>query len=204
MSVGLMLTACVSFGIATFAPGVMISSPTVAVVAMLALFAIAWGTQSAALRLGMAAGIAMFLLYATVMGVVLSYIWVAYSVSTIGSAFLLTGGVFGVMTVVGFVTKMNLSKIGPILGMCALGLFAASLINLFFASDTISWIITYAVVVVFTGLLLYYTQTLKRFAIENGENQEMAGRVAIVGALMLYIAFINIFISILRILGARK
>jgi FtsH-binding integral membrane protein len=204
MAVGLVLTACVSFGIANFAPGLMIGSPMVAVVAALALFAIGWATQKAALQISAAAGIGLFLLYATVMGVLMSFVWVAYEMATIGSAFLLTGGVFGITTIIGFVTKINLSKIGPILGMCALGLFGASIINVFFASDTLSWVITYAVVVIFTGLMIYYTQTLKVFAIQNAGNEEMAGRVAIVGALMLYVAFINLFLAILRILGSRR
>ena len=116
----------------------------------------------------------------------------------------LTGGVFLAMSILGMVIKMDLSKIHSILIMGALGLFIASFVNIFFASNAMSWAVTYGVVIIFTGLIATQTQQLKEFALANGENGEMAGRMAVVGALMLYVAFINLFMAILRILGSKK
>ena len=154
--------------------------------------------------MGLGAGIALFMLYATLIGFAIAPIWIVYKQATIGSAFLLTGGIFFVMSLIGFVTKIDLTKVGSIAAMIAIGLFVGSIVNYFIASSAISWFITYAVVIVFPILIAYQTQSLKEFALENGENGDLVNRMAIVGALTLYIAFLNIFLSLLRILGDRR
>jgi len=138
------------------------------------------------------------------MGLLLSAIFIVYPVQTIVAAFLMTGGLFGAMSVYGFVTKRDLTTMGSYLIMGALGLFAASLVNLFLASNALSWFITYAVLAVFIGITAYETQRLRNWAIQFEGNREMLTRIAIVGSLMLYISFINMFLSVLRILGSRK
>jgi FtsH-binding integral membrane protein len=88
--------------------------------------------------------------------------------------------------------------------MCVFGLFFASLVNLYLGSNGLSWIITYGVLAAFIGITAYQTQKLKNFAAEFGADSNMAPRIAIIGSLLLYIAFINMFLSILRILGDRR
>lgn len=127
-----------------------------------------------------------------------------YQQSTLGAAFLVTGGTFAVMSVIGMVTKIDLTRMGGILIMAAIGLFIASLANIFIASDALSWVITYAVVLVFVGLTAYYTQTLKGWALQFEGNPAMINRIAVVGSLLLYVAFINLFFAILRIMGSRR
>jgi FtsH-binding integral membrane protein len=206
MAVGLAVTATVAYLVAQSpaALSIIYGSRAGLAVGGLAAFAIAWGVQSMAMRISPAAATAMFLLYAAVIGALLSGIFLTYKLGTIGSAFVITGGVFGGMSVYGFVTKRDLTSMGSILIMCAWGLFLASLVNIFLASTVFSWFITYAVLAVFIGLTAYDTQKLREIALQLQGNPSMAARYAIVGSLHLYVDFINIFISILRILGSRR
>jgi len=203
MAVGLALTGVVSYLVATQFQQLLITSPWIALVAGLGAFALAWFTQSVALRISAAAGTALFLAYAGLIGVAIAGIWIVYGGSTIGVAFGLTAGIFAIMSGIGFITKMDLSRLGSVLGMIVLGLFAASLVNIFFASNGLSWIITYAIVIVFPILVAVETQQLKEFADQAGHDPVLAPRMAIVGSLILYISFINIFLAVLRIIGDR-
>jgi len=205
MFVGLMVTAVVGYGASTV-PVIArsMASPGIAITAALGMFALAWGAQSAAMRLGVAAGLSLFVLYAALMGVLTSYIYLVYTVDTLLGAFLVTGGVFGAMSVVGFVIKKDLSGIGRIAMMSVLGLFAASLFNVFFASNALSWFITYGVLIVFIIITAYKTQDLKNIASKFADNPELLNRAAVLGSIMLYITFINLFLAILRIMGSRK
>ena len=206
MAVGLAVTATVAWLVSQnrAALGFLYAGPGVIAVGALAAFAIAWGVQSAAERISPAVATVLFIVYAALIGALLSSIFVFYSLGTIGGAFLVTGGVFAGMSVYGFVTKRDLSSIGSVLVMCALGLFAASIVNLFMASTLLGWIITYAVLAVFVGITAYKTQQLREIAISLQGNPSAAARYAIVGSLQLYISFINLFVSILRILGNRR
>lgn len=204
MGIGLVWTAIASYICANTPSLRVMMSPGIMFGAMIGAFLLSLATQAVALRINAVAGMMLFMLYATLIGVMIAPIWIVYEQATIGAAFALTGGVFVAMSIVGMVTKMDLSKLHAILVMGAIGLFIASLVNVFMASNTLSWIVTYAVVIIFTGLIATQTQRLKEFAIENGENGVMAGRMAVIGALTLYIAFINLFLAILRIIGDRK
>ena len=205
MAVGLALTAVVGWFVAAsgLVPVLFQSSFTI-IALMLGAFAIAWSVQGAAMRMSPAAATGLFLLYAAVIGVMISYIFIVYSASTLVSAFVLTAGTFGGMSLYGFVTKRDLTGIGSYLIMAFWGLLLASVVNLFFASNAMSWVITYGILFVFIGLTAYHTQNLKNFAHENAHNPALASRMAIVGSLVLYVAFINLFLSILRILGDRR
>lgn len=204
MAVGLALTGLVSAGIVQFAPKMMVSSPMVALAAGIGAFLLAMAAQRVALQVGMLAGLGLFMAYATVIGIMIAPIWVLYKAETIGVAFLLTGGSFAIMSIIGFITKMDLSKIGAMAIMCAIGLFLASLVNIFLQSSMLGWIITYAVVAIFTIIAIWETQKLKNFAIENAHNSEASSRMAVFGAIVLYITFINLFMAILRILGGKR
>jgi FtsH-binding integral membrane protein len=166
-------------------------------------FAIAWYAQAQAGKLSANVATVLFLVYATIIGMLISGIFLVYSPKVLISAFLLTAGTFGGMSVYGFVTKRDLSRIGSILIMCVWGLIIASLVNfIFLNSGPLSWIITYGVLAVFIGLTAYETQMLKEIAHSVGDDPVMAPRFAIFGSLVLYISFINIFLSLLRILGS--
>lgn len=204
MAVGLAVTGVVAWAVA-HTPGTMqIIYANRGLYGLFALvaFAIAVGAQSAAMRLSAAAGLALFLLYATVIGALISGIFIIYPISTLVAAFVLTAGTFGGMSIYGFATKRDLTTIGSYLTMAVWGLILASVVNLFVANNALSWLITYAVLFVFIGLTAYHTQNLKNFAQQNVHNPALASRMAVIGSLILYIAFINLFLSILRILGS--
>lgn len=207
MAVGLAVTAAVAYFVSQSQVGLQIvygGGRGMAVVIALGMFAIAMGVQAAALRINANVATGLFLLYSALMGALLSGIFVIYKIKTIGAAFVITGGTFGVMSVYGFVTKRDLTAIGSFLVMCVIGLFLASLVNIFVASNALSWLITYAVLAVFIGITAYETQKLKVLGQRYGNDPAIAPRIAIIGSLLLYIAFINMFMSILRILGDRK
>lgn len=204
MCVGLAVTAAVAWGVAAYAPGLVFRGTGVTVAIFLGLAVLSFAIQAAAHKIGPGAATALFILYAAILGAALSYIFIIYRLSTIGAAFAITGGTFGVMSFIGFVTKRDLTRLGGILTMAAIGLFIASLVNLFMQSSAMSWVITYAVVIVFTGLVAYHTQMLREIAIANSGNPRALASHAIVGSLLLYVDFINIFVSILRIIGDRR
>lgn len=206
MAVGLALTAAVGW-LVSQSPAMLnmiYGSKFVLIATGLGMFAIAWATQSVALRISAAAGTALFLLYAALMGVFISYIFVVYKAGSLLSAFLVTGGVFGVMSVYGYVTKRDLTRIGTFAVMGMLGLFIASLVNVFFASTMIDWIITYAVLAFTIIIAAYKTQDLKNLAMEFEGQPDMLARISVVGSLVLYITFINMFLAVLRIMGSRR
>ena len=207
MAVGLAVTAAVAWFVSQSQVGLQMvygGGKGMLVAILLGMFAISWGVQSAAMRINANVATALFLLYSALMGALLSGIFVVYKMQTIGGAFLMTAGTFGAMSVYGFVTKRDLTGIGSILVMAAIGLFLASIVNIFLASNGLSWIITYAVLAVFIGITAYETQKLKVFASQFGSDPNMAPRIAIVGSLILYISFMYMFMSILRIMGDRR
>ncbi|HYH05241.1 MAG TPA: Bax inhibitor-1/YccA family protein, partial [Bacillota bacterium] len=128
----------------------------------------------------------------------------AYTAASITSTFLVTAGTFGAMSIYGFVTKRDLTSIGNFLGMALIGLVIASFVNLFFHNSTIYWITTYAGILIFVGLTAYDTQKIKNVQAENFEDEDQERKVSILGALTLYLDFINLFIYLLRILGRRR
>lgn len=154
-------------------------------------------------KLSGAALLALFLAFATIMGMSLSYIFVAYSIAAISNVFFITSVVFGIMAVAGYTTRTDLTKLGSILMIGLIGIVIASLVNLFLKSDTMSYVVSIIGVVVFTGLTAYDVQKLKRMG-ENVENgTEGAQKMALMGALSLYLDFVNLFLMLLRLLGRR-
>lgn len=146
----------------------------------------------------------MFILYSLLTGVSLSTIFLAYTESSIATTFLITAGTFGTMSVVGFVTKKDLSKLGGILFMALIGLIIATLVNIFLVSDTLGWIINYVGVLIFVGLTAYDTQKIKQMVREYGTDiNEQTQKMALMGSLSLYLDFINMFLYLLRIFGNR-
>lgn len=205
MCVGLAVTAASALLVSRSLAAVQImNSTSVIMIFFLAAFLIPWLVQKTALQMSAAAATVVFLVYAAFLGAVLSGIFLVYSLPSIGGAFFLTAGIFGAMSVYGFVTKKDLTSMGSFLTMAIVGLFIATIVNFFIASGPFSWLLTYLILGVFIVFTVYETQQLKQFAIKNQDNADLAGRMAIVGALILYIAFLNMFLSVLRIFGGNR
>ena len=146
---------------------------------------------------------AIFVLYSVLMGMSLSFIFLAYSSAVIVKTFLITAGMFGVMAVAGFTTKTDLTKFGRIMFMGLIGLIIATLVNLFTKSAMFDYVISFIGVLIFTGLTAFDVQKLKQIGATNlGENDTVT-KIAIWGALSLYLDFINLFLYLLRIFGSR-
>ena len=146
----------------------------------------------------------IFLAYAALNGVTLSLLFIIYTSSSIALTFLVTAGMFGLMSLYGYFTKKDLTTMGHIALMALFGLIIASLINLFLSNSGLYWITTYAGVLIFTVLIAYDAQKLKQLYV-LGQNT-VGGEVkeSIIGALTLYLDFINLFINLLRIFGKRR
>lgn len=146
----------------------------------------------------------LFWLYSLLMGLSLSSIFMVYTGESIARAFFITASTFGAASIYGYVTKKNLASWGSFLMMGVIGLVIASLVNLFFQSSAIVFAVSLLSVIIFTGLTAYDVQNLRKIYLLQGNNSEQMKKTAIIGALGLYINFINIFISILRFFGERK
>lgn len=148
----------------------------------------------------------LFLLYAFINGLTMTFIFFAYTQSTIWLAFGTTAALFGVLSVIGYTTKEDLSKWRGILMMGLVALIIGSVANLFFANSTVDWILTYAGLLLFIALTVYDTNRIKGMALAAaGRGQvDFVGKVGVLGALILYLDFINLFLRILRIFGRRR
>ncbi len=149
---------------------------------------------------------ALFFLYAGVNGFTLSIIFLVYRVGVIYQAFLATAVLFGAMTVVGLVTKIDLTRIGSYLIMGVIGLLVAMIVNLFLNSGPLDFVISAAGVLIFTGLTAYDTQRIQRIAQDPAlqADGELTTKVGIIAALRLYLDFINLFLFLLRLFGGRR
>ena len=149
---------------------------------------------------------ALFILYAMLNGVTLSFIFIAYTAASIASTFFVCAATFGVCSVYGMVTKKDLTSVGQFMFMGLIGIIIASVVNIFLRSPAMNMIISYIGVFVFVGLTAYDTQKLKHMALTQPEGLDpaVARKGAIMGALTLYLDFINMFLFLLRILGASR
>lgn len=148
--------------------------------------------------------VTLYISYALIMGISFSFILLAYTGASIFKTFAICSVMYGVMAVVGYTTKSDLSRMGSILMMALLGLIVASLINYFMHSETMEYIISFVGVVIFTGLTAYDVQKLKEIAMGNAYPGETMRKLVIMGALNLYLDFINLFLFLLRFFGDRR
>jgi FtsH-binding integral membrane protein len=155
-------------------------------------------------RLSFAALMGLFLAYSLVNGISLSVIFLIYSSAAISKVFFITAGLFATMAVVGYTTKTDLTKLGSILMMAVLGIVIASLVNYFLESAAFDYLISCVGVLVFTGLVAYDTQKVKRIGAGVEYGTATAGKLALMGALSLYLDFINLFLFLLRVFGGRR
>jgi FtsH-binding integral membrane protein len=146
----------------------------------------------------------LFIAYSIIMGISLSFIFLIYTSGSIYVTFGVSALMFGIMALVGYTTKTDLTRLGNILMMALIGMIIAGLVNFFMRSDTMSYIISFIGVIVFTGLTAYDVQKLKNIGNGVEYGSESASKLAVMGALNLYLDFINLFLSLLRMFGSRK
>ncbi len=155
-------------------------------------------------RLSFGALMGLFLAYSLVNGMSLSVIFLIYSSAAISKVFFITAGLFATMAAVGYTTKTDLTKLGSLLMMAVLGIVIASVVNYFLESAAFDYLISCVGVLVFTGLVAYDTQKVKRIGAGVEYGTAAAGKLALMGALSLYLDFINLFLFMLRVFGGRR
>lgn len=208
MTLGLLLTTGVSVAVYTI-PSLLalVLNPAILIGSIIAQLALVFALSLAFNRLSTGAATAMFFAYAALNGFTLSIIFLAYELGSIGLAFGTTALLFFVMTMIGLTTNIDLSKFGSFLMMAVIGLLIAMVVNIFLASGPLDFIISCAGVLIFTALTAYDTQKLHRMAADpaiQGEGVALVTKLSIMGALRLYLDFINLFLFILRIVGGRR
>lgn len=153
-------------------------------------------------------GAVLYLVFTALFGFMISTIFIVYRADSIWSAFLTTAAMFGVMSLIGYTTRLDLSKLGAIFLMALVGIIIASIVNFFLQSSMLYLIVSIAGVIIFSGLMAYDTQWIKRQALalsaSGGAGSDMAHRVALLGAFRLFLDFVNLFLSLLRITGRRR
>ncbi len=172
-------------------------------VIMLAPLALVMVMSFAFNKLSASALIGIFIAFSIVNGISLSVIFLMYSTATIAKVFFITAGLFGTMAVIGYTTKTDLTKMGSILMMGVIGIIIASLVNMFMQSGPLDYLISCIGALIFTGLVAYDTQKVKRIGAGVEYGTATASKLAIMGALSLYLDFINLFLFLLRIFGRR-
>ena len=173
-------------------------------IAMLAPLGLVLWMSAGFQRMSASTMVLVFVGYSVLMGVSLSFIFLAYTGASIAKTFLITSGMFGTMAVLGYTTKTDLTKFGSIMFMGLIGIIIASVVNMFMHSSTMDYIISFGGVLIFTGLTAYDVQKLKRIGSQVTQNDDMSRKLTIMGALTLYLDFINLFLFLLRFFGNRK
>jgi FtsH-binding integral membrane protein len=182
--------------------GNRISTSIIGWIVMLAPLGLVMVMNFAFNKLSFVALMGIFFGFSALMGVSLSSIFMIYSLDSIGVVFASTTALFGVMAVAGYTTKADLTKMGSLLMIGLIGIIIASLINMFMRSDTMGYIISIISVIVFTGLTAYDVQKIKALAEANDGSTDFK-KMGVMGALTLYLDFINLFLSLLRLFGKR-
>jgi FtsH-binding integral membrane protein len=206
MAAGLAVTGIVALVVSS-TPAIMqflLMNRGVMLVLVIAQFATVMAFTGLLNRVSAGAAAAMFFGYAALTGVTFSTIFLVYTTASIASTFFITAGAFAGLSAYGAVTKRNLDGLGSFLFMGLIGLVLASIVNIFVGSSAIYWLTTFMGVIVFTGLVAYDTNKLKQMAAANDLRGDGLRKVALMGALSLYLDFINLFLMLLRLFGNRR
>jgi FtsH-binding integral membrane protein len=207
MSVGMLLTAAVAWAVGTNEAmlSAIFATPLKWVV-MFAPLIMVFAFSAMINRLSVAAAQLFFYAYASLMGLSLSFIFAVYTGTSIATTFLVTAIAFAGLSLYGYTTKRDLSGMGTFLMMGLIGLIVASIVNIFLASGAMAFAISVIGVLIFAGLTAYDTQSIKNEYIEHAAHGDEAwlGKAAIMGALRLYLDFINMFMFLLQFLGNRE
>ncbi len=203
MALALVITGLTSFMVAS-SPALVqaIYSNSIAFwVLMIAEFGIVWYVSARIDRLSIMSATVWFTIYSVLNGAVLSFVFLAYTMTSITQVFFITAGTFGAMAFIGTTTKRDLTKFGGILLMGLIGIIIASIVNLFVGSSMFDLILSYIGVLLFVGLTAWDAQQIKRALYMAPDAGESAQKIALLGALNLYLDFINLFLYLLRIFG---
>ena len=206
MTLALAITGLTAYGVAT-SPTILsliFSSKVTFFGLIIAEFALVFAISGAINRLSLSTATMLFILYSVINGATLSSIFFAFSVATISKVFFITAGTFGAMALVGYTTKTDLTSMGKLLFMALLGIIIASVVNMFVASSGLDLILSYVGVLVFVGLTAYDTQKIKQMGRAATDASESTQKLALIGALSLYLDFINLFLYLLRIFGNNR
>ncbi len=209
MTLGLLITAVVSLFVVSN-PGILsfiYGNGLVTIGVIIGFFVLIISIGRAASKMSSGKALALYFVFAALMGVWLSMIFLIYAPGAIVFTFGLTAAIFVLLTIVGLTTKQDLTRWGPILLFGLIGIILASIVNIFFFSETVYWIITYAGVLIFMGLIMYDSQRIKKMtyaAASQGMTEDrVISSIGVMGALSLYLNFINLFLFLLRIFGRR-
>jgi uncharacterized protein len=203
MTLALVLTGLTAYGVAT-SPGIMMalySNSALMWGLVIAEFALVIGISAAINRLSLATATLMFVAYSVINGAMLSSIFMIYTAASIASVFFITAATFAVMALIGYTTKTDLTSVGKLLFMALIGLVIATIVNMFIGSSTLTMICSYVGVLIFVGLTAYDSQKIKNMLMQAPDAGESSQKLALLGALTLYLDFINLFIYLLRIFG---
>ncbi len=206
MFAGLAITASTSFSLFHFFPEVMyqiVTTPLIWVL-VLAQLGLVVALSAALKKLSYMSAATMFILYSALTGIALSPIFLIYTLGSIYTTFLITSGMFGIMALYGYYTESDLTGLGSILFMGVLGLILAGFINMFVGSSHMEFLLSVGGVIIFTLLTAYDVQKIKHMSMLAALHEDAEGKIAIFGALILYLDFINLFIRLLRLMGNKK
>lgn len=205
MTFALVITGVTAYAVAT-TPSLLLAIATNTLLfwgLVIAEFALVIAISAAINKLSITTATLLFVLYSVVNGATLSLIFVLYTATSIASVFFITAGTFAVMAFIGYTTKTDLTSLGKILLMALIGIIIATVVNLFVRSTGLQLIVSYIGVLVFVGLTAYDSQKIKRMLMQVDTMSEAAQKIALLGALTLYLDFINLFLYLLRIFGRR-
>lgn len=205
MALALVITGLTSYMVAS-SPGLMqmiFANRLVFWGMVIAEFAIVFVISGRINRLSLVSATTWFVVYSVLNGALLSFIFMVYTQTAITEVFFITAGTFGAMALIGSTTKRDLTNLGGILFMALIGLIIASVVNFFVQSNTLDLIVSYVGVLIFVGLTAWDAQQIKRMLAMAPDAGEGAQKIALLGALNLYLDFINLFLYLLRIFGGR-
>jgi FtsH-binding integral membrane protein len=206
MTLALVITGATAYGVAT-SPGLMMTIATNQLLfwgLIIAEFGLVIAISAAINKLSLTTATLLFILYSVINGATLSFIFAVYTMSSIASVFFITAGTFAVMAMVGYTTKKDLTSMGKILLMALIGIIIATVVNIFLKSTGLEMIVSYLGVLIFVGLTAYDSQKIKLMLQTAPDAGEGAQKLALLGALSLYLDFVNLFIYLLRIFGRRE
>lgn len=205
MTLALVITGLTAYGIAN-SPGIIYAIASNSILfwgLIIAEFGLVIAISGAINKLSITTATLLFVLYSIVNGATLSVIFLAYTTTSIASVFFITAGTFAVMAFIGYTTKKDLTGLGSMLFIGLIGIVIATIVNLFLGSSMLSMIVSYVGVAIFVGLTAYDAQKIKNMLYEADAMDEGAQKIALLGALDLYLDFINLFLMLLRIFGDR-
>lgn len=205
MAMALVITGLTAYVVATNAAltQFLFTHSSLIWVLFLAEIGLVIGLSAAIRKISLPTATLMFVVYAALNGITFSSLFYVYTMGSLASTFFITAGTFGAMSLVGFFTKADLSSMGKILLMALIGLIIASVVNIFVGSSGLELLMTYVGVLIFVGLTAYDTQKIKQMFLSAPDASESTQKYAVLGALTLYLDFINLFLYLLRIFGRR-